>query len=295
MQRETLADLLAFAVVAEERNFTRAAKRLGLSQSALSQIVRRLESRLDVRLLARTTRSVAPTEIGERMLATLTPMIGSLDAAMTDIAEYRGAPTGTIRINSVEHAARTILTPKLVPLLIAHPNIVLEVVTEYALVDIVSAGFDAGVRLGDSVEQDMIAMRISEDTPMAVVGAPAYFEHFAPPESPHDLTAHHCINLRLPTSRTTVQWRFRRGKKAIKAHVAGPLVLDAIDLIRQAALAGVGLAWLPLDLVQDELRQGILRQVLDDWTEPLPGYHLYYPNRQHHSQAFKLVLATLKV
>ena len=294
MQRETLADLVAFAVVAEERSFTRAAARLDLSQSALSQIVRRLEDRLDVRLLTRTTRSVAPTEIGERVLITLRPVLDSLDSTIAEIAESRDRPVGTIRINSVEHAARTVLLPSLAPLMIEHSGIAIEIVTDYGLTDVVGEGFDAGVRLGDSLERDMIGMRISADIPMAIVGAPDYFRRHPPPEDPRDLTGHACIALRLNPSQTLNQWRMRRGEKRVRARVEGPLVLASIDLIREAAIAGVGLAWLPLDEVEEAIRQRRLRPVCAEWTEPLPGYHLYYPNRRHHSLAFRLMLDALR-
>lgn len=294
MRREDMADLAAFAAVAEARSFTGAARRLGLSQSALSQIVGRLEGRLDVRLLARTTRSVAPTEAGEQLLATLRPALEELDAALERVVQSRERVSGTVRISSVEHAARTVLLPKLMGVLAEHPGIRLEIVSDYALVDIVSERFDAGVRLGDQVEKDMIGVRLSSEIPMAIVGSPEHFARHRPPREPGELTAERCIGLRLPSSKTLNAWRLRKGRRRMRVRVDGPLVLDSIELILDAALAGAGLAYLPLDTVAEHLEHARLVQILERETEPLPGYHLYYPHRRRTSLAFRLVVEALR-
>lgn len=289
-----MADLTVFVTVAEERSFTRAATRLGLTQSALSQIVRRLEERLGIRLLARTTRSVAPTEAGERLLRTLAPMLQDIDRSIADLGEFRDRPAGTIRITTVEHAAKTVLLPRLATLLPDYPDITVEIVIDYGLVDIVARRFDAGVRLGEQIAKDMIAVRLGPDIPMAIVGSPGYLDARARPVGPEDLVTHRCINLRLPTSDTLNSWRLIRGGKEMRVRVDGPLVFNTIDLIRDAALGGLGLAYLPLDQVADDLRAGRLVRLLEKWTPPLPGYHLYYPNRRQSSQAFRLVVETLR-
>lgn len=294
MRREDMADLTAFVVVAEEQSFTRAAAKLGLSQSALSQIVNRLESRLGVRLLARTTRSVAPTEAGERMMHALAPMLRDIDQRLSDLSAFRDKPAGTIRITTVEHAAKTILSPALAKLIEAYPDINVEVIVDYGLADIVADRFDAGVRLGEQVAKDMIAVRIGSDIPMAVVGSPRYFRKQRPPTRPDELVDHRCINLRLPTSGAFYAWRFLRGGRETGVRVDGPLSFNTIDLILDAALNGLGLAYLPVDQVQKHLKAGRLRRVIDDWTPPLPGYHLYYPSRRHSSPAFRLLVEALR-
>ncbi len=294
MRREDMADLTALVVVAEERNFTRAAVKLGLSQSALSQIVRRLEARLGVRLLARTTRSVAPTEAGERLVQSLAPMLHDLDQRITALSELRDRPSGTIRITTVEHAAKTILLPTLCKLLPAYPDIKAELIIDYGLADIVADRFDAGVRLGEQVAKDMIAVRISADIPMAIVGSPRYFRSHADPKTPDDLVEQSCINLKLPTSGTLNAWRLVQRGREKRVTVDGPLNLNTIDLIRDAALDGLGLAYLPLDQVAGLVKARRLKTVLGTWTPPLPGYHLYYPNRRHTSPAFKLFVDAVR-
>lgn len=280
MRREEMADLTAFVVVAEERNFTRAVAKLGISQSALSQIVRRLEDRLGFRLLERTARSVAPTEAGERLLSSLAPTLHELDASVAAINEFRGKPAGTIRITSVEHAATTILCPALARLLPEYPDITVEIIVDYNLSDIVSERFDAGVRLGGQIAKDMIAVRIAPDIPMAIVGSPTYFRRHTPPQEPHQLLDHRCINLRLPTSGGLYPWPLVEDERSIRVRVEGPLVFNSIELIRESALAGLGLGFLPLDHVQPHLDKGSLISVLADHIPPLAGYHLYYPNRR---------------
>lgn len=294
MRREEMADLAAFVAVAEEQSFTKAAARLGMSQSAVSQVVRRLEERLGLRLLSRTTRSVAPTEVGERILATLSPMLRDLDASIEALSEYRDRPAGNIRITTVEHAAATILRPALARLLPDHPDINVEVIIDYGLTDIVSERFDAGVRLGGQVDKDMIAVRIGPDIPMAVVGSPDYFARHALPFEPGELVHHRGINLRLPTSGTLNRWNFRQRGKTMRVQVEGQLAFNAIAQIRDAALDGLGLAYLPLDYVEEAIAADKLVRILDRWTEDLPGYHLYYPNRRFASPAFKLLVEALR-
>lgn len=294
MDRQDMADLTAFVVVAEERNFTRAALKLGLSQSALSGIVRRLEERLGVRLLARTSRSVAPTEAGERLVRTLTPMLRELDQSFAELSALRERPAGTIRISSVEHAAKMIILPALTRLLSKYPDINVEVIVDYGLVDVVADHFDAGVRLGEQVAKDMIAIRMSPDVPMAIVGSPAYFNTNAVPDKPEHLVEHRAINLRLPTTGVLNAWRFLEGGREIRVRVDGPLVFNTIDLILDAAIDGLGLAYLPLDQVTEHLASGRLVRVLADSTPPLPGYHLYYPSRRHSSPAFSLFIEAVR-
>lgn len=293
MRREEFADLATFAVVAEERSFTRAAARLGLSQSAVSQIVRRLEERLGLRLLARTTRSVAPTESGERLVATLAPMLRELDQSMASLSEFRDRPAGTIRLTATEHAARRVLGPALARLLPGYPDIAVEVVIDYGLTDIVADRFDAGVRIGEQVDKDMIAVRIGPDIAMAVVGAPAHFARHGRPAAPEELVRHPCLNLRLGLG-TFYRWTFRRKGQTLRVRVEGPLAFNSIYPIREAALDGLGLACLPLDEVAQDLAEGRLERVLERWTAPLPGYRLYYPSRCFPSPAFALVVDALR-
>lgn len=294
MRREEMADLTAFVVVAEERSFTRAAAKLGLSQSALSGIVRRLEERLGIRLLARTTRSVAPTEAGERLVQRLSPMLRDLDQSMADLSEFRDKPAGLIRVTTVEHAAKTIIAPALKPLLTDYPDITVELTVDYGLADVVTDRFDAGVRLGEQVAKDMIAVRISPEVPMAIVGAPDYLRQHGAPSEPQQLVDHRCINLRLPTSDTLNAWRLIQDGREMRVRVEGPLIFNTIDLILDAAVAGLGLAYLPFDQVEWYLESGRLVWVLGEWTPPLPAYHLYYPSRRHSSAAFKLFVEALR-
>lgn len=294
MQREEMADLTAFVVVAEELSFTKAAAKLGMSQSALSQIVRRLESRLGLRLLTRTTRSMAPTDAGERLLKTLAPALADLDASVAALSELRDKPAGTIRISSVEHAAKTVIYPVLKKLLPNYPDISVEITLDYALVDIVAERFDAGVRLGEQVAKDMIAVRMAPDMHMAVVGAPTYFAAHPPPATPQHLVQHRCMNLRLPTSGGLWVWGFVQDGREVNVRVEGQLVFNTIDLSLEAALDGFGLAYLPRDQVAQHLKSGRLVSVLEDWCPSLSGYHLYYPSRKQHTPAFKLLVDALR-
>ncbi len=294
MRREEIADLTVFVVVAEERSFTKAATRLGMAQSALSQIVRRTEERLGLRLLSRTTRSVAPTEAGERLLAKLGPMLHDLDTAIASLGDLRDRPAGTIRLTAVEHAAKAFLLPAIQGLLLDNPDIHIEITVDYGLADVVADRFDAGVRLGGEIAKDMIAVRIGPDIPMAIVGSPAYFRDHPAPTSPAQLIDQRAINLRLPTSGTVNAWRLKQGGRETRVRVEGQLLLNTIDLILDAALDGLGLAYLPLDQVQSHLDAARLVRVLGKFTPGLPGYHLYYPHRRHASAAFSLLVDALR-
>ena len=295
MPRHNVNDLLAFLAVAKERSFTRAAAKLGVSQSALSHTVRGLEERLGLRLLTRTTRSVAPTEAGERLVRTLGPRFDEIDAELAALSELREKPAGTIRITTGEHAAEAILWPVLAKLLPHYPDIKVELIIDYGLTDIVAERYDAGVRLGEQVARDMIAVRIGPDFRMAVVGAPSYFARRSRPKKPQDLTAHDCINLRLPTYGGIYAWEFEKRGRELKVRVEGQLVFNNIALRLNAALAGLGLAYLPEDQVQTHLADGRLIRVLDDWCPPFSGYHLYYPSRRQPTPAFSLVVDALRL
>lgn len=294
MRRDDMADLAAFATVAEEESFTRASKRLGITQSALSQIVRRLEERLGLRLLDRTTRSVAPTQVGQKLLSTLSPMLHELDASIEALSETKAMPSGTIRITSVEHATRQFLIPALARVLPENPDVKVEVEIDYGLRDIVASHFDAGVRLGEQVEKDMIAVRISPPIPMAIVGSPEYFQRQSVPKSPRELSQHTCLNLRMPTSGTFYEWRLSKDAKAVHIKLEGQMAFNSLGPIRDAALAGLGIANLPLDQVEELLEAKRLVRVLEDWSEDLPPYFLYYPHRRHGSAAFRLVVDNLR-
>jgi DNA-binding transcriptional LysR family regulator len=294
MRREELVDLNAFLTVAEERSFTRAAAKLGTSQSALSYTIRRLETRLGVRLLTRTTRSVAATEAGERLLRILGPALQNIGTELAALGELRSKPAGTIRITAGEHASTAILWPALAALLLEYPDIKVEIVVDYGLTDIVAKRYDAGVRLGDQVARDMIAVRIGPDMRMAVVGAPSYFARRPKPKKPQDLTAHDCINLRLPTYDGLYVWEFEKRGRELKVRVEGQLVVNNIALRLNAALAGLGLAYLPENQVRPHLADGRLIRVLEDWCPPFSGYHLYYPSRRQPTPAFALLVGALR-
>jgi DNA-binding transcriptional LysR family regulator len=294
MSRENFSDLLAFLAVARERSFTKAAAKLGVSQSALSHTIRALEERLGVRLLTRTTRSVAPTEAGERLRGAITPKFEEIDAELSALSELRDKPAGTIRITAGEHSASTILWPALEKLLPDYPDIHVEVVVDYGLTDIVAERYDAGIRLGEQVAKDMIAVRIGPDMRMAVVGAPCYFARRKRPKTPQELTHYECINLRLPTYGGIYPWEFEKGGRELRVRVEGQLVFNNLALRLQAVLAGLGVAYLPEDQVQAYIADGQLIRVLADWCPPFPGYHLYYPSRRQPSPAFTLLVDTLR-
>ena len=294
MQRRNLDGLLAFLAVAKERSFTRAAARLGVSQSALSHTMRDLETRLGVRLLARTTRSVSPTEAGERLLVTLEPRLEEIDAELAALSELRERPGGTIRITATDFAANRVLWPRLTKFLRRYPDIKVEIVIDYGLTDIVAQRFDAGVRSGEQIAKDMIAVRIGPDLRMAVVGAPSYFRERPEPKRPQDLIAHNCINLRLSTHGGLYAWEFEKGGRELKVRVEGQLTFNGSSQMLNAALGGFGLAFVLEDLAQPHIAKGRLKRVLEDWCPPFPGYHLYYPSRRQQSPAFALLVEALR-
>ena len=294
MPREHVNDLLAFLAVARERSFTRAAAQLGVSQSALSHTIRGLETRLGLRLLNRSTRSVSPTEAGERLLGAVGPHFEQIEAELAALSELRGKATGTIRITAGQHAAETVLWPKLAKFLKGYPDIKIEITVDYGLTDIVAERYDAGVRLGEQLAKDMIAVRIGPDFRMAAVAAPAYFENRTAPKIPQDLTGHNCINLRLPTFGNVYSWEFEKGNRELKVRVDGQLIFNSSDQILKAALAGFGLAYVPEDSAKPYLQQGHLKRVLEDWCPPFPGYHLYYPSRRQSLSAFSLLVDALR-
>ena len=294
MPAESLNDLIAFLAVARERSFTRAAAKLGVSQSALSQTIRALEARLGVRLLSRTTRSVAPTEAGERLLRTVGPRLEEIETAIEALGEFRERPAGAIRITAGDHAVQSIVWPKLVKWLPRYPEIKVEIDIDNGLIDIVADRYDAGVRLGEQVARDMIAVRIGPDVRFAVVGAKSYFADRAPPKTPQDLLDHSCINLRLPTYGGLYAWEFAKDGRELKVRVEGQLVFNGIFHVLDGVLAGLGLGFMPEDLAEPYLVQGRLKRVLEDWCVPWPGYHLYYPSRRQSSPAFALLIEALR-
>ena len=294
MRREQLADLAAFVAVAQERSFTRAAARLGITQSSLSHTIRRLESRLKLRLLARTTRSVAPTGAGERLLRTLGPALEHIDAELESLTVLREKPAGSIRITAAEHAAETVLMPAIEGFLHAYPDIHIEITLDYSLADVVAERFDAGIRLGEQVAKDMVAVRIGPDFRMAVVATPAYFAGHPQPRVPQDLHQHQCINLRLPTSGGLYAWEFEKGARELKVRVDGQLAFNTLWMRLRAARAGMGIAYVPEDVVAGDIAAGHLVRVLADWCAPFPGYHLYYPNRRQMTPAFSLLVEALR-
>lgn len=294
MQRGNLDDLHAFVAVARERSFTRAAARLGVSQSALSHTMRELEARLGVRLLTRTTRSVSPTEAGERLLNTVGPRLEEIEAELGALGELREKPAGTIRITATEYAADEILLPKLAPLLRAYPQINVEIAIDYGLTDIVGQRFDAGVRSGEQVAKDMIAVRIAPDMRMAVVGTPSYFKSRPEPKRPQDLVNHNCIKLRLPTHGGVYAWEFEKAGRELRVRVDGQLTYNTTAQMLTAALAGLGLAYVPEGLARPHVAKGRLKRALADWCPTYSGYHLYYPSRRQPSAAFALLVDALR-
>ena len=287
-------DLIAFIAVARARSFTKAAARLGVSQSALSHTIRGLETRLGVRLLTRTTRSVSPTEAGERLLTTVAPRLDEIEAEMASLSELGDKPAGLIRITSAEHAADSVLWPRLPAFIHEYPDINVEINIDYGMTDIVAQRYHAGVRLGDQVEKDMVAVRIGPDLRVLVVGSPSYFANRPPPRTPQDLSAHNCINLRLPTHDSFLAWEFENQGHLLRAHVQGQLAFNMGTHILRAALAGCGLAYLPEDMVKNPIASGELLPVLSEWCQPFPGYHLYFPTRRQTAPAFKLLVEALR-
>lgn len=294
MRGSELGDLVAFVAVAEERSFTRAAAKLGVSQSALSYTLRRLETRLGLRLLNRTTRSVAPTEGGERLLRTLRPAFDEIDTELNALGELREKPAGTVRITANDHAAKTILWPAISGFLPKYPDIKVEIDIDYGLTDIVADRYDAGVRFGEQVAKDMIAVRIGPDLRMAVVGTPSYFSGRPAPKSPRDLVHHNCINFRQPSAGGLYAWEFEKRGRELRVRVDGQLVFNGVYPILEAARAGFGLACLMDDMVPADVAEGRLVRVLADWCPPFSGYHLYYPSRRQPTPAFALLVDALR-
>ncbi len=294
MARENFNDLLAFIAVAREQSFTRAAAQLGVSQSALSHTIRALETRLGVRLLTRTTRSVSPTEAGERLLQTVPLCFEEIEAELAAIAELRDKPAGTIRITATDHATKTILWPRLSRVLRKYPELKVEIITDYGLSDIVADRYDIGVRHGDQVAKDMIAVRIAPDMRMVIVGSPAYLEKRQLPKTPQDLTTHNCINLRLPTLGAFYAWELKKGNREVQVRVEGQLAFNGTYQMLDAALSGYGLAYIPADVAQAHVAAGRLKWVLEDWFPTFPGLHAYYASRRQSSRAMTLIIDALR-
>ena len=294
MLKDNFNDLLSFMVVARERSFTRAAAQLGVSQSALSHAMRKLEARLEVRLLTRTTRSVAPTEAGEQLLMRLSPHLLEIEQELTALRDTRDRPAGNIRLTAGEHAMSAVLWPVLKPFMAQYPDINVEVTVDNGLTDIVDGRFDAGVRLGEQVAKDMIAVRIAPDMRMAVVGSAEYLQRFGVPETPEQLDQHRCINMRLPTRGGLYAWEFERDGRELRVRVDGQLILNSLPQRIDAAENGLGLAYVPEDAVQDALAESRLVRVLEAWCPAFTGYHLYYPSRRQHTTAFALLIAALR-
>lgn len=294
MPRESVNDLLGFLAVARDRSFTRAAARLGVTPSALSHSIKGLEGRLGIRLLARTTRNVAPSEAGERLLLSIGPLFDQIDTEIDALSALRDKPAGTIRITCTDYVIDTLLRPKLAGFLARYPDIRIEMSVDYGFTNIVEERFDAGVRLGESVSKDMIAVRISPDWRFAVVATPDYFERYGSPATPHDLTEHNCINMRLTSSGGLYAWEFRKNDRQLNVRVDGQLTFNSTIPRLNAALDGLGLACVPHDLARPHLEAGRLREVLADWCPTFQGYHIYYPNRRQASPAFALLVEELR-
>lgn len=288
------SELVAFITVAREKSFTRAAAQLGISQSAMSHTIRSLETRLGVRLLVRTTRSVAPTEEGMRLIEAVAPRLEEINNELAALRELKNKPSGLIRITTAEHAFNTAIWPRLQVFLQDYPDIRIEINVNYGMTDIVAQRFHAGVRLGDEVEKDMVAVRIGPDLRIAVIGSPDYFARHPPPQSPQDLSNHTCINLQLPTLDSCMVWEFEKNGDSLKAHVEGQWTFNMGSHVLQAAVAGCGLAYLPADMAKEEITSGRLISVLEDWCQPYSGYHLYYPTSRQSSPAFRLLVDCLR-
>lgn len=294
MLKENFNDLISFLVVARERSFTKAAAKLGVSQSALSHSIRGLEERLDIRLLTRTTRSVAPTEAGEKLANSLEPRFREIESELDALRDMRDTPAGNIRITAGEHAVDSVLWPFLKSFLANYPDINVEIVADNSLTDIVNGRFDAGVRLGEQVAKDMVAVRIGPDMRMVVVGSPRYLQQHNSPSTPQELQNHRCINMRLPTRGGLYAWEFEKDGQELRVRVDGQLTFNSLRQRIDAAVVGFGLAYVPEDSVQNELADGRLVQVLDAWCNTFPGYYLYYPSRKQHTTAFSLFVDALR-
>lgn len=294
MPKGNLDDLALFMVVVRERSFTRAAAQLGMSQSALSHIIRGLENRLDLRLLNRTTRSVSPTEAGEQLIERIGPRFEEIEAELAALEELKDKPSGLVRITAIDHVVESLIWPRLEPILRHHPGIKVEIISDYRLNDIVAERYEIGVRRGDQVARDMIAVRMAPDQRMIIVGAPAYFQHHPVPTLPEELINHNCINLRLSTHGGLYAWELERNGNAVQVRVDGQLTFNRTQQILDAVLAGYGLAYMPDDMVISHIQAGRLVTVMEEWSAIFPGYHLYYPNRKKGSGAVSVVINALK-
>lgn len=294
MARDNLSDILVFFAVARERSFTRAAAKLGMTQSALSHIIRSLEHRLGVRLLMRTTRSVSPTEAGERLLQNVAPRFEEIEAEIAAVSDLGDKPVGTIRITATDHVISNVLWPRLAPVLLQYPDIRVEISSDYRMVDIAAERYDIGVRWGDQVDKDMVAVRMTADVGTMIVGAPDYFAHRPIPASVQDLVKHNCIGLRLATSGGVYAWELQHEGRQIEARPRGQFIANGVYPMLEAALSGCGLAYLTEDLVAHHVREGRLVSVMEDWCPRFPGLHAYYPSRRHSSRALTLVIDALR-
>lgn len=294
MPAPDLNHLIALLTVAREQSFTRAAAKLGVSQSSLSRTVTALESSLGMLLLNRTTRSVSTTEAGQRLLDSVAPKLEDIEAELLAVAELRDKPVGTVRISATDYVANHYIWPKLQGLLRQHPELRVELINDYGLANIVAERFDIGVRLGDQVEKDMIAVRIAPDETLAIVGAPAYLQGRPAPREPHDLVSHNCINLRLPTRDSLLPWELRKGQQSLEVKVSGQLVFNNSYQMLDAALKGFGLAYVPKALAEPEVQAGRLQWVLEDWFPTFTGHHAYYATRRQSSLAVRLVIGALR-
>lgn len=294
MARDNISDILVFFAVARERSFTRAAGKLGMTQSALSHIIRSLEARLGVRLLTRTTRSVSPTEAGERLLQNVAPRLEEIEAEIAAVSDMSEKPAGTIRITAIDHVVNNVLWPRLVPVLLQYPDIHLEMNADYRMIDIAAERYDIGVRYGDQVEKDMIAVRMTPDVRMVIVASPGYFAHQPMPVAMQDLIKHSCIGLRLATSGGIYAWELRHDGQGLEMRPRGQLIMSGVYQMLNAALSGCGLAYLSDDVVDHHVREGRLISVMEDWCPHFPGLHAYYPSRRHSSRALALVIEAIR-
>jgi DNA-binding transcriptional LysR family regulator len=294
MAPENIKDILAFLAVAQERSFTRAAAKLGISQSALSHAIRGLETRLGVRLLTRTTRSVSPTEAGERLIQNVAPRLEEIDAEISAVADLGERPVGTIRITAIDHVVDSVIWPRLAPVLDQYPDVRVEISAEYRMIDIAAERYDIGVRYGDQVQKDMVAVRLTPDIPMTIVAAPRYFETHQVPTRVQDLARHNCISLRLSSSGGIYAWELRDGEREVEVRVSGQVTFNGAYQMLNAALSGYGLAFLPEELTQPHVQAGRLRRVMDDCCPSFPGLHAYYPSRRNSSRALRLVVEALR-
>jgi DNA-binding transcriptional LysR family regulator len=295
MESNDLNTLAAFLAVAEERSFTRAAKRFGVSPSAMSHAMRGLEEEIGVRLLSRTTRSVSPTEAGEQLLARLRPALTDVQEALDQLSGLRNKPAGRLRLLLPRLAGTELLAPKLAKFTRDYPDVVLDITADDTHLDIVAGGYDAGIQFGEYIQKDMIAVRVSKDHRAAIVGSPAYFKTHPKPKAPRDLLSHMCINFRHGHGGDVYRWEFEKGRKSLSVAVNGPLIVDDVEIVIRAALDGIGLAFVGEDKIAQHLASGALLRVLEDWCQPFPGFFLYYPSRRQQPAALSALINTLRL